>query len=133
VKQGYPYAWIYNVSDARLLLHSLARRDAVGVSLRQHIAYQGTTFVGDGINTIRGVGEIGDLAFTTEANLNHFNCTGPNQEVCSLLDNFYASSEAQCSAIQTLFYACILSTNNRCKPKLRHHRLPLFLNADTQK
>lgn len=107
IRQGYPQAWINNVPDARLLLHSLARRDTVGFDLRQHIAYQGTTFFGDGVNFIRDVGALGDRTFIQEANLNHFNCTGENQALCELLDVFYLSSAAECTYIQDQIYrAC---------------------------
>jgi hypothetical protein len=105
-KQGYPQAWIYSVDDARLLLHSLARRDATGVALRRHLAYQSTTYFGDGRTFIRGVGALGDVAFTIESNTNSFACTGENAEVCSLLNTFYDSSYAECQVITEMFETC---------------------------
>lgn len=117
-RQGYPHAWLYSMDDARTLLHALARRDAVGVALRRHIAYQGTTFFGDGMNFTRGVGALGDRAFTTEANLNSFACDGENAEPCRLLDTFYESSYAHCREIEALYEVCeerFNLDNNKCK------------------
>ena len=78
----------------------------MGVELRRHIAYQGTTFFGDGVNFIRDVGNIGDRTFTPEANLNSFACTGENAEVCGLLNTFYNSSYEQCQFIEKLYSDC---------------------------
>jgi hypothetical protein len=107
-RQGYPQAWLYSVDEARTLLHALARRDSVGVALRRHIVYQGTTFFGDGVNITRGVGELGDRTFTTEANLNSFSCDGDgeNAEVCQMLDNLYSSSPQHCLEIEELYTVC---------------------------
>jgi hypothetical protein len=105
-RQGYPHAWLYSVDDSRTLLHALARRDSVGVALRRHIAYQGTTFIGDGVHFVRSVGAVGDRTFTTEANRNSFACEGENAEPCRLLDVFYNSSYAECQVISKLYTDC---------------------------
>lgn len=118
-KQGFPHAWIYSVDDARTLLHALARRDSTGVALRRHIAYQSTTFMGDGKTFIRGVGNIGDRTFITEANKNSFACDGENEEPCRLMNVFYNSSYAQCQVIQNLYTTCVTRytlDNIKCKP-----------------
>lgn len=118
VKQGYPHAWIYSIAEARTLLHALARRDFIGVELRRHIAYQATTFLGDGVNFIRGVGAVGDITFTKEANKNNFTCTGENEATCTLLDRQYFSSAADCQAVEDLYLFCVDQfnfQNNKCK------------------
>ena len=118
VRQGYTDAWIYSLDDARTLLHALARRDDIGVQLREHIAYRGTTFFGDGVNFVNSVGELGEVTFTKEANRGNFSCEGTNEPACAILDVFYESSTAQCFEIQALFEDCedqFVFENNRCK------------------
>ena len=117
VLQGYPQAWIYSVDDARTLLHALARRDATGVALRSHIVRQGTTFFGEGKIIAGGVGALGDVTFTQEANANSFICDGDNEEACRLLNIFYNSSAALCTEIEGLYDTCLNQynfQNNKC-------------------
>jgi hypothetical protein len=118
VKQGFPYAWIYSVEDARTLLFQLARRDSIGVLFRERIMYKGTTLIGDGKHFVNGVGDIGDIAFSREANRGDFACEGDSAAACLVLDVFYNSSAAQCEAVETLYTNCINQytfSNNLCK------------------
>lgn len=117
-REGYPNTWISSVEDAKTLLFALARRDDIGVELRRLILFRGSTFIGDGVNFENGVGEVGEITYTTEANLGNFSCTGENAAACSLLNEFYASSAANCLFIQELHDSCVNQfnfLNNRCK------------------
>jgi hypothetical protein len=115
---GFPQTWIYSLEDARLLLHSLARRDALGFELRRFIVYQGTTFIGDGSYFEGSVGSAGDRTFTLEANRNSFACSGPNQQACGLLDKFFNSSGSNCAFVEELYLQCKYSyqyESNSCE------------------
>ena len=65
-----------------------------GVAFRKHIAYAGTTFIGDGNpdNYVNEVGDVGEYAFVSEANRGDFSCTGIYATACSTLDVFFTSS-----------------------------------------
>lgn len=118
VKQGFPQAWIYNINDARLLLHTLANRGKIGYEFRKMIVYQGTTLIGDGKNYVNGVGNIGELTFILEANLNSFLCTGDNSNVCNLINTVRGSNMANCSFVEYLYTDCVYQftfQNNKCK------------------
>ncbi len=108
IKSGYPQAWIYNPYDAGALLAAMADKSAPGVAFRRHVAYTGTTFVGDGIpsNYVNGVGDVGELAFTAEANRGDFSCTGIYQHACSVLNTFFNSSAAAADQVDALFQIC---------------------------
>ena len=108
IKEGYPHAWIYNVSAARDLLYALGDPKPAGVEFRRHLTYVATTFVGDGVNYDNGVGALGDLAFTAEANRGDFSCPGtPYESVCATMSNVYTSSYAKCLEIENdIFSVC---------------------------
>ena len=115
---GFPQTWIYSIEDARLLLHSLARRDTLGFELRRFIVYQGTTFIGDGSYFEGSVGSAGDRTFTLEANRNSFACSGPNEQACGLLDKFFNSSGSDCGFVEDLYLQCRYSyqyESNSCE------------------
>ncbi len=118
VLQGYPYAWIYSIEDARILIDALARRDSVGVIFREHIMYVGSTLIGDGINKDNDVGDLGDVTFTREANRGNFSCIGPSSPACAILSRFINSSKEQCQAVGDLYTTCFNQytySNNKCK------------------
>jgi len=120
---GFPETWIYSLEDARLLLHSLARRDSQGFELRRLIVYQGTTFIGDGAHFEGSVGAVGDRTFTLEANRNSFACSGANEKVCGLLNKFFYSSGGNCSFVESLYAACEYSfqyESNNCESSTYH-------------
>jgi hypothetical protein len=107
VIQGYPQAWIYSLSDARLLLDTLARTDQVGVNFRRHIMYTGSTFIGDGSRLVQGVGDVGDITFMREVNFADFTCPGqPTEAQCLLLNQTYTSSAEECQVIADLYKQC---------------------------
>jgi hypothetical protein len=106
VRQGFPYHWIYSVDDSRTLLNALARNDSLGVSFREHIFYRGSTLIGDGVNLVNNVGDLGEVAFTPEANLGNFSCTGELAPACDLLTSVQSSSSGQCASVNSLYTAC---------------------------
>ena len=79
------------------------------MKFREHVIYIGTTFIGDGIpdNYINEVGDIGEFAFTSEANLGDFNCPGEfYSTACSILNTFYNSSASAAYQVNDLFDKC---------------------------
>lgn len=118
VVQGYPYAWMYSIPDARLLLNTLARDDKVGVEFRRHIMYRGSTLIGNGSHVVNGVGEEGDVTFMTEVNFADFRCEGENEAACNILNQFFNSSAGECAYIAALYKSCTrenLFNSNLCK------------------
>eukprot|EP01034_Spumella_vulgaris_P028799 gene28799-35723_t len=107
IKQGYPQAYIYSIDEARLLLDTLARQDQQGQDFRRHVLYTGSTFIGDGVNYVNGVGNVGEITFTPEANLGNFSChDSPNAAACDLLDTNYASSGKLCLQVEAMYTTC---------------------------
>jgi len=109
IKVGYPQAWIYNPLESKALLAALADRSEEGIKFRRHIVYTSTTFVGDGIPShyINAVGDIGELAFTSEANRGDFSCNGTYSEACGILNTFYNSSVAAADQVNGIFKRCL--------------------------
>ena len=129
VKQGFPNAYIYSIEDARLLLSVLASKDAVGLELRTHISYRGTTFIGDGVNYDNSMGDIGDVGFTLEANLGDFSCSGENSVACSLLNEEFTSSAAFCQSIEDMYLVCYNQynfNNDKCKKFVYNVSLKIY-------
>lgn len=58
---AYPQALIYNVTESRILLNSLADSSESGVQFKYHIVRIATTLVGDGTNIVNGVGYEGEV------------------------------------------------------------------------
>ena len=109
IKVGYPQAWIYDPLEARDLLIALADRSSDGVAFRRHIVFAGTTFVGDGVpdNYINEVGDVGEFAFTSEANRGDFACDGDFYEnACNILNVFYTSSADAATQVNSIFEKC---------------------------
>ena len=109
IKVGYPQAWIYNPLEARVLLAALADKSEDGIKFRTHIVYTGTTFVGDGNpnNYVNAVGDVGELAFTSEANRGNFACNGTYSQACGILNTFYNSSAAAADQVNGIFQKCL--------------------------
>lgn len=108
IKTGFPQAYIYDPYEARDLLIALADRGTDGVAFRQHVAYAGTTFIGDGVaeNYVNEVGDVGEYAFVSEANRGDFSCTGTYAAACATLDTFFTSSAQNAYTVDALFQAC---------------------------
>lgn len=106
-RQGYPGHWIYNISDARLLLDYLSSNSSEGLEFRRHLMYTGSTFIGDGETFINGVGAVGEVTFTPEANRGNFSCPGTAAAgACELLNTFVDSTAAQCVTVNNLYLSC---------------------------
>lgn len=101
---GYPYLRISNVTEAGVLLQTLARTDDVGFEFRKNILYRATTLIGDGTNFVNDVGEVGEIAFTTENNMGNFSCAGEAEEACTTLSFSNYSSYEGCLYIQNKAY-----------------------------
>ena len=96
---GFPGHVIYNVSDARTLLYSMANTSPAGSEFRRHIVAVGTTLVGDGVHFMHGVGLEGEVAYTPESNLGDFSCVGEMHQACELLAQYSDSSANQCETV----------------------------------
>jgi len=107
--QGYPNAFIYSISDARVLLGKLASADDDGFEFRRHISSAGTTFIGDGSHFVNGVGDAGDLAFTQEYNRADFRCDDnpANKAACDILAANFTSSSTNCYVVEALYSQCL--------------------------
>jgi hypothetical protein len=109
IKVGFPQAYIYDPYEARDVLIALADKSASGVAFRQHLVYTGTTFVGDGVaeHYINEVGDIGEYAFTAEANRGNFSCPDSLYNgACEVLNVFYTSSAQNAYAVDAIFEKC---------------------------
>jgi hypothetical protein len=109
IKQGYPQAWIYSVEDAKLLLDRLATHDQLSFEFRKQIMYKSTTYIGDGVNFIRDVGNVGDYTYTFEFNKANFSCNSDslNAKACEVLDEFFSSSADYCVEIEAWYTNCV--------------------------
>lgn len=108
VLQGFPHTFIYSVDDSRRLLNLLASNTLEGLEFRRHVMYVGSTLIGDGVHFVNKVGNVGEVAFTREANLGDFSCDGKSFAYeCNLLAQFYPSSAEQCNEVQQLYLKCI--------------------------
>lgn len=115
---GYSQAFIYNVEDARVLLNKLAEQTDDGVAFRRHLFYIGSTFIGDNTTYVNGVGAVGEITFTPEANLGNFSCNGTNERPCELLNVAFSSSSTVCLAIDAAYQTCTrqyVFNDVRCK------------------
>lgn len=117
IKQGHPTAWIYNTTDAHILLSTLALANPVGQQFREFLITTGTTLVGNGKSIINGVGAVGDRAFLNQVTDADFACTGPNQAACSILRRSYPSSADYCDDIEDMYMICVkrLFAGNICE------------------
>lgn len=108
IKTGYPQSYIFDPYEARDVLIGLADKSLDGVAFRQHIAYAGTTFVGDGVaeNYVNEVGDVGEYAFTAEANRGDFSCTGIYSTACDVLNVFYTSSANNAYTVDAIYELC---------------------------
>jgi hypothetical protein len=96
-RNGYPNAYLFNVHDAKLLMYTLARDDDEGIKFRTHLIYRATTWIGNGIDYINSVGDIGDVAFIDEATNADFKCDQEaTSEACNLLATTVYSSADNC-------------------------------------
>ena len=95
------------MEEARILLNKLAEQTDDGVEFRRHLFYVGSTFIGDNTTFVNGVGEIGEITFTPEANLGNFSCNGTNAQACELLSVDFYSSATVCLAIEAAYDVCI--------------------------
>lgn len=115
---GFSQTYIYNVEDARILLYKLAEQTDDGVAFRKHLFYIGSTFIGNGQHFVNGVGSVGEVTYTPEANYGNFSCDGTNAYSCSLLNVFYNSSSKVCKAIEAMYAQCeyqYIFNNVQCK------------------
>ncbi len=121
ILQGFPYSWLYDLNDARMLLDLLASDSQDGLAFRRHIVYIGSTYIGDNIHYTNSVGDIGEVTFTREANFGNFNCSDSMHAYeCSVLATFYNSSAAQCAVVQALYTTCAAQSNG-CKLHCRSY------------
>ena len=97
---GFPSHVIYEVSEARTLLHAMSDTSPKGSEFRRHIVAVGTTLIGDGVHFTHGVGLKGEVAYTPESNLGDFSCEGEMQQACALLVQYSASSVDQCNTVR---------------------------------
>ena len=109
IKVGFPQAYMYDPYEARDVLVALADKGSTGVAFRQHVAYTGTTFVGDGVaeNYINEVGDVGEYAFTAEANRGNFSCPSLlHTAACEVLNTFFTSSAQNAYTVNDIFEQC---------------------------
>jgi hypothetical protein len=113
---AFPQSWIYNVTQSRILLRALSRKDADGVAFKKHIIAVSTTFTGDG-TLINGVGAVGEVVYVNQQNLGDFSCDGVMEEPCNILKTFYNSSSYWCNVVQQTYEDCLLEgfQGNHCK------------------
>lgn len=105
ILNGHPYLRVSNITEAKLLLDSLARNDEVGVQLRHHIMSRATTLIGDGSFQYTDTWKVGEYAYIPEYKKSNFSCTGELEPVCNLLKYSDQSSAAQCTFISDEIYA----------------------------
>lgn len=110
IKTGFPVASIFDVDDSKNLLYALSDRSDAGTDFRRHVVYVGSTLIGDGTFLENEVGQVGDRAFTPEANRGNFACNGIFSSTCNVLGVFYTSSSAFCNTVDAIFKVCRAET-----------------------
>ena len=120
ITTGFPTYYITDPADAKVLLTALSQRNNDGVRFRSHIIDIGTTFFGNGFYYENGVGDLGDITFTSEANRGNFSCpvdpVATNRQACSILQTNYTSSAVLCTYLdETLYKVCrkLVITGNK--------------------
>jgi hypothetical protein len=62
--------------------------------------------IGDGKRFLNGIGNVGERAFTLEANYGDFSCSGINSDACNLVDRNVSSAAANCKEVQAYYQQC---------------------------
>lgn len=116
--EAYPQAFLFNLTESKILLTSLSSSNSSGVDFRRNIVNSATTFVGDGIHFENGVGDVGDITFDSSNDRGDYSCPGIELATsCEILDVFFNSSGADCSAVQGYYDKCLLNVyqGSTCK------------------